>query len=335
MRESLSIVVVTRSTRLESLRARWGTEGQISFLLARVHDAEQERQGSAPVLATKRRGKQRPATGDADFVEYKEEDAAYRRALATVERQLDFGLPVKLLPREYLTTYDFRRACLVVVVGQDGLVANTAKYVSGLPIIAVNPDPRRIDGVLLPFQVSQVGHAADRVLRGRHRFRTVTLAEAELSDGQRMLAFNDFFVGAASHVSARYLIECSGHREPQSSSGILVSTGAGSTGWMSSVFNMTAGVSRYLGHSVTQPERLDWSDRRLLWAVREPFLSKQSRAELVAGVLRDEEKLLVESLMPSGGVIFSDGIESDFLEFNSGTIARIGVAEQVANLVMA
>jgi hypothetical protein len=39
--------------------------------------------------------------------------------------------------------------------------------------------------------------------------------------------------------------------------------------------------------------------------------------------------------MPQAGVIFSDGLESDFLEFNSGTIARISVSPQRANLVAA
>ena len=35
------------------------------------------------------------------------------------------------------------------------------------------------------------------------------------------------------------------------------------------------------------------------------------------------EEIVVESLMPSGGVIFSDGIESDYLEFNAGAIGRV------------
>lgn len=75
-------------------------------------------------------------------------------------------------------------------------------------------------------------------------------------------------------------------------------------------------------------------DCRLIWAVREPFASKSSRAELVAGLLAEEPELVVESLMPEGGVIFSDGIESDFLPFASGTIARIGASNQKANLVV-
>jgi hypothetical protein len=38
--------------------------------------------------------------------------------------------------------------------------------------------------------------------------------------------------------------------------------------------------------------------------------------------------------MPDSGVIFSDGIESDFLNFNSGIEATIGIAEKRGHLVM-
>jgi hypothetical protein len=68
--------------------------------------------------------------------------------------------------------------------------------------------------------------------------------------------------------------------------------------------------------------------------VREPFLSRHSQAAIVAGLLQSGEELLLESLMPSGGVIFSDGMEADFLQFNSGAIAHIRAAEQRARLVV-
>ena len=114
------------------------------------------------------------------------------------------------------------------------------------------------------------------VLEGRAASRAVTLAEARLDDGQRLLAFNDLFIGARTHVSARYRLRVGGRDEAQSSSGVLVSTGAGSTGWMSSVFNMAAGVGRFVGRQAGQVVRLDWEDRRLLFAVREPFASRHS-----------------------------------------------------------
>jgi hypothetical protein len=51
-------------------------------------------------------------------------------------------------------------------------------------------------------------------------------------------------------------------------------------------------------------------------------------------MLGQEEELVLESLMPSAGVVFSDGIESDFLQFNSGSIARVHAAAQRARLVV-
>jgi hypothetical protein len=223
---------------------------------------------------------------------------------------------------------------LVVVVGPDGLVANAAKYVGDLPIIGVNPDQARNDGVLLPFEVGQARGAVRRVLDRKSKTRDVTLAEVNLNDGQRMLAFNDFFIGCNSHVSARYTLEASSQSESQSSSGVLISTGAGSTGWMSSVFNMTSGICRFAGGSEPHAVTMRWEDRKLLWAVREPFRSRHSSADLVAGILQDDDELVIGSQMPTQGVIFSDGIESDFIEFNSGSIARFSVSKQRARLVV-
>ena len=272
--------------------------------------------------------------GEAAFASYEQEDRAQHGTLDQLKKELDLGYPLKFVEREYLPTFDFRGCIAVVVVGRDGLVANAAKYVGELPIVAVNPDPQRIDGVLLPFYVRQARQAVQRAAENRAKIREVTLAEVNLNDGQRMLAFNDFFIGCQSHVSARYVLRVDNQAEPQSSSGLIVSTGAGSTGWLSSVFNMAEGFAQWAGGGLQHRIQLAWEDRRLVWVVREPFRSKQSGADLVAGWLDQGNELVIESLMPSGGVIFSDGVESDFLEFTSGTIARIGVAQQRARLVV-
>jgi hypothetical protein len=334
-----TIAVVTQPTRLAGLVARWATRGAAKFRLkqAVVHrralgGARQERGGAARQAAAELAEDQ--AAGEAAFAEYEHEDRAQQGTLDRLKEELDLGFPVKFIDREFLPTFDFRGCVAVVVVGRDGLVANTAKYVGELPIVAVNPDPQKIDGILLPFQVRQARQAVQLAMQGRAKIREVTLAEVNLNDGQRMLAFNDFFIGCQSHVSARYVLRVDDKAEPQSSSGLLVSTGAGSTGWLSSVFNMAEGVTHWIGEGSRHGVQWKWEDRRLVWVVREPFRSKQSGADLVAGWLDQGRELVIESLMPSGGVIFSDGVEADFLEFTSGTIARVGVAEQRARLVV-
>lgn len=300
------LVVVTRRTRLEELITQFNTRGQAKFYI--------EHAGG-------------------DFGEYEAEHDAYHRSLSQLQRDLELGLPRQFLDRGLLPTYTFGNHDLIITVGQDGLVANTAKYVGAQPIVAVNPDPDRIDGVLIPFTVAAARAVVERTIEGKSATRPVTLAQATLADGQTLLAFNDLFVGAASHVSARYRIHANGITEKQSSSGVLVSTGAGSTGWLSSVFNMAAGVTRFGGGEPGRSFQMTWEDPRLLFAIREPFVSRHSAASLVAGWINEKEQVIIESAMPSGGVIFSDGIENDFLRFDSGAVASVAPAPVRAQLV--
>ncbi len=321
------IVVVTRQTRMQGLLARWSTKPAARFALAQAKIGELARAGKFDKASVER-------AAESEYEALDIEDEVYQGTVAGLRSQLDFDLPIQFVDRNFLPNLDFGRFVVVVVVGQDGLVANTAKYVGDVPIVGVNPDPQRFDGVLLPFRLPQARSAVARVLEQKARTRSVTLAEVNLHDGQRLLAFNDLFVGCASHVSARYVLRADKRREAQSSSGIIVSTGAGSTGWMSSVFNMVSGIAHSLELPPKPRPELNWEDRLLAWAVREPFASKSSQAGLVFGVVQEREELVVESQMPSGGVIFSDGVESDFLEFNGGTIARISVSKQRARLVV-
>ncbi|MBI5242616.1 MAG: hypothetical protein HY922_02900 [Elusimicrobia bacterium] len=131
-------------------------------------------------------------------------------------------------------------------------------------------------------------------------------------------------------MSARYRLSFAGGEESQSSSGVIVSTGAGSTGWLSSLFNMASGVAAFRGAQGFEPLRLDWEDARLVFVVREPFKSRHSGASMAAGVIEEGSALRIESLMPSGGVIFSDGVEQDTLAFDSGAAAWIRAAAQKA-----
>ena len=303
------IVVVTRKTRLEELIARFNTREQARFYI--------EHAGS-------------------DFSLYQSEHDAYKRAVDALIAQVGPLARAQVIDRAFLPNFIFTEQDLVVAIGQDGLVVNTAKYLDGQPIIAINPDPARIDGVLLPYRVQNAQSVIAEALQGRMTVRRITMAEAALNDGQRMLAFNDLFIGVRTHTSARYRLTFGAQSEPQSSSGIIVSTGAGSTGWLSSMFNMAFGIARLLASQTRPitPLRLDWEDERLAFIVREPFVSKTSRADIVAGLITPETELVLESHTPENGVIFSDGVEADYVSFNSGAIARVRVAGKKTNLAV-
>jgi NAD kinase len=301
-----TIVLVTRKTRLQELVERFNTLPQARFYI--------ERAGG-------------------DFSDYTLEDEAYRTSLDSVRRAIEVGLKTQVLDRSLVPTYVFTKTDLIVTLGQDGLVANAAKYVCGQPILGVNPDPARFDGVLLPFGPEDLRPYLDLALSGKARLRSVTLAEASLRDGQRLVAFNDLFLGVSSHVSARYHITHLGRSEDHSSSGIVISTGAGSTGWLSSIWNEVSALQSFLGGEPRRLKTMGWEEERLVFVVREPFQSRHSQTGLVAGVVEPRSPLVVESRMPVAGVIFSDGVEADHLDFNSGAIATIGLSPERANLV--
>jgi NAD kinase len=307
------IVVVTLKTRLEELVERFNTREQAKFYIEHM---------------------------GLNFAEYDREHQTYQTTLRVLRRQLEGLAPkMQVIERLFLPNFLFTPQDLVVTVGRDGLVVNTAKYLDGQPIVAVNPDPGRIDGILLPFLPAQVADGVARVLDGTARCHQITMAEVQLNDGQRMLAFNDFYVGRRTQVSARYSLTWRQRTEEQSSSGVLVTTGAGSTGWFSSVQNMAAAVSGLLLGTAGKKApplprlRLTWEDPRLAFVVREPFASRASGVQLTAGLLEEGEALQLESHMPDGGVIFSDGVEADALAFNAGSVAAVRTSGRKTRLV--
>jgi NAD kinase len=298
-------IIVKNKTRLESLIEHFNTKAQAKFYIERL---------------------------GGNFDDYEIEHEKFHNSLNSLQTQLSKLIKNKTVERVYLPSFIFSEKNLIVVIGQDGLVANTAKYSKSCPIVAVNPDKERYDGILLPFDTSDFVHGIESVITDNYNSKTVRFAEAKLNDGQRLLAFNDLFIGASSHISARYKISFNSKTEEHSSSGLIVSTPAGSTGWLSSIFNMAYGVTSIFEKNI-KPKRPKLKDNELLFVVREPFQSIRTQSGITAGVIKNKNHLTIESLMPTSGVIFSDGIETDFLKFNSGAIVTIGIAPETAKLV--
>ena len=190
--------------------------------------------------------------------------------------------------------------------------------------------------MLLPFEPRDLPLVLQETLSDSRQFKQVSMAKATLADQQSIYAVNDLFIGPRSHTSARYEIQWGTHKEVQSSSGIIISTGVGSTGWMKSVVTGSMGVVACMTNRAPKFDYtpMPWSSKKLLFAVREPFPSKSSETKIVYGETDSRTRLSISSLMPENGVIFSDGIEADYLEFNSGAKALISVAEREGRLVV-
>jgi NAD kinase len=326
------IVLVTRPTRVAELKRRFSTRTQAKFYVSHLGQ---------------------------DFSDYEQEDELYARAVREAQQTLDGLGHVHVIDRSFLPNFVFGPQDIVVVLGQDGLVANTVKYLNGQPVLGVNPDPARWDGQLLPFQLHDLAKVTPEVLQHRRPTKAVTMAKATLNTGETMYGVNDIFIGPRTHVSARYSISLGSRTENHSSSGVIVSTGVGSTGWLRSLLTGATGIVQGVGSqsareaqdelfgnpltglnkqrapkSFSVKSEFPWDVAYLCFTVREPFPSKTTQATLVFGRITNKQPLVLISQIPEHGVIFSDGIEQDFLEFRSGTRATVGIADKKGCLVV-
>ena len=289
-------VLVERPTEYAELLARHGTREQARFFLAgrgQEIEAVERRDGIAEEVRT--------------------------RVLA----QIPVDWRRATVQRAELDRFLFEPEDVVLVVGQDGLVANVAKYLDGQPVIGLNPEPDRYPGVLVPHSPQAAAVLLADVAAGRERAEPLTMASAALDDGQTLLALNELFVGHRTHQSARYTLAHGPETERQSSSGVIFATGTGATGW-------AASIARERAHPVELPAPTDPS---LAFFVREAWPSPATGTELTEGAFGPPASVRITCELGEGGVVFADGIEADRLELQWGQTVTITTADRRLMLV--
>ena len=292
-------VLVHRTTDYEELLARHGTHGQAAFFLSSRGRSIDE------VVARHRRTEQ---------------------ALAEVAAAVPLRWRQCRVERADLDRFLFAPEDVVVVVGQDGLVANTAKYLAGQPVVGIDADPGRNPGVLVRHRPSDAAALLRAALSPGAAVEELTMVEAVADDTQRLLALNEICLGPPGHGTARYRLGLDGPGapfEPQASSGVLVGTGTGATGWLRSLWQERRSTLRL-------PAPID---ARLLWFVREAWPSPVTGTSLVSGELRRGQGLSM-TVESDRMVAFGDGMESDALELNWGQSVRLGIADTSLRLAV-
>jgi hypothetical protein len=288
-------VVLSRRSELDELLLRHGTLAQARFYLAS-------------------RGRRI------------EEVVARHEAQAAALHAVTSSLPMKWrrarVARHELDRFLFEPEDVVLAVGQDGLCANVAKYLRGQPVIGINPSKALYPGVLVRHPPQATADLLALFARGALACEERTMVRASLADGQTLTALNEIYVGHVTHQSSRYLIGFGERQEHHSSSGLIVTSGTGATGWAKS-------ISAQRKDAPVLPGPLEPD---LAFLVREAWASITTGATLVAGRIAPGQRLTVTSEMNEGGTVFGDGIESDRLELPWGQTVELARADQVMRL---
>jgi hypothetical protein len=293
-------VVVYRHTELHETLARHGTAGQARFFMR---------------------------SRSLSLAEMEDSEVSHSAAVQTVMAAIPVDWRRGSVERADLSRFIFAPDDVIVAVGQDGLVANVAKYLDGQPVIGVNDDLKRNPGVLVQhdpdaagslFRRAAVG-GLDRLLEPR------ALVEATSDDGQRIVALNEVYVGQPSHQTARYSVRLpDGRSEHQASSGLIVGTGTGATGWCRSAW-----LERH--SELPLPAA---SSNELAWFVREAWPSPATGVTLTEGRLAAGSELAI-TVESDRLVAFGDGIEADALTLAHGQTVLLRTAMRRLNLVAA
>ncbi len=299
------IVLITKKTPLQHLLDDLGSLGQVQFYLS---------------------------SREEDIASYQDYDNSYKKTLSIINRLLsNQEIPVFSQDVSLVDDVTFRDGDLVIATGPDGLCINIAKYLTTQPLLGINPDRTTIDGVFVRYSPEDLQKNFKKILNEEYSIDELVLAKVTTNEGQEMYAVNDFFVGRNDQKSAFYKINFNGREEKHSSSGLIISAPAGSTGWLKSIMETAFSLAKRSLDTLSISTA--WNSKILTFVVREAFPSRNSGNSILFGRINSQQKLVVISEMPEGGVIFSDGMVDKYIKFNSGLKATFTVADKTVNFI--
>ena len=243
----------------------------------------------------------------------------YKKTLGTVEKILRLNeVNYILADRDKLRHEQFQNRDLIIAVGGDGTFLRAAQFIGRQLVLGVSADTLNKEGFFMSCDKSNFKSMLKKILDGRIKIKKFPRLEAYINNKKiGAAALNEFFIGPKkAYHAAKYIINLEGTKERQKSSGVLVTTPAGSYAWAKAcgIRNMPLGSKNFQ------------------FVVREPYEGKVFIGyKLKKKVLNPNKKLKIISEMLDGTIVAdSVGKENSFM---NGSTAKVGLSKNYLNVV--
>lgn len=214
----------------------------------------------------------------------------------------------------------------VIALGGDGWVNNTSHFLTSQRMITINSDPEKSTGALSNFTVPSFKAKFHELEKGIFTVEYWTRLQAR-HNGEPIwpLALNDVCITANDPFDmSRYVIDYRGIQEEQKTTGVLVSTGTGSTGWHRNV------------HTTQQRESGIFSrDAQIAkFTVREVPAKPYADYQIVGGILEKGERLRLISYIDEMR-IGPDSYKNYFTMAGNGDEITVEISDSPLRMVTA
>lgn len=245
----------------------------------------------------------------------------YRATLKLVTRILEKRkIKHHLANRDLLNDIKFHNHDFVLAVGGDGTFLRASQFIRRQLIFGVNADVKSKEGFFMESDKNNFEEKLKKIINNKFKVKKLPRLEAYINNRKiDSYAVNEFYIGAKKgYHAAKYIIEFGKRKERHKSSGILVTTPAGSNAWASSCFD----------------RRLPMNSKNFQFVVREPYEGKVFKNyKMKHGILKSSQKIKVHSEMLDG-VIVADSVGKEFA-FRNGSKAVFRMSDNDLNLVLA
>ncbi len=200
---------------------------------------------------------------------------------------------------------------MIIIVGGDGTFLKTAQFTTnGTPFLCINADPQNTEGFFSGATKKTCEAKLESILRGKIKPKKLWRLVAKLNGKEIESCLNEYYVGQQKPYDvSRYNMQIGSKVEEQKSSGVLISTAAGSTAWC-----------RGAGGKVLKPEK-----KVFQFVVREPYVGTLLKTKKTKGILTEKETVKIVA-KTDGMIIVPDAVGKEH-QFPRNAVVEIRLAK--------